>query len=100
MPRGFCCSGVSVSAGKRADKITDSKIIFWEIRQSASRPKREIRASCSHVPAFVFIRKIRGSNAVSRRRPTSAAARIEPWEGQIPILTQFSDCAREAMLTR
>ena len=27
MTRGFC-SGVSVSAGERADKITDSKIIF------------------------------------------------------------------------
>ena len=78
LTRGFC-SGVSVSAGERADKI-----IFWEIRQDASRPWFKIRVSCSHVPAFVFIRKIRGSNAVSRHRPTSAAARIEPWEGQIP----------------
>ena len=39
LTRWFCCSGVSVSAGERADKIMNSKIIFLKNSSKCFTPK-------------------------------------------------------------
>jgi hypothetical protein len=89
-----------MSAGERAGKIMDSKNIsktfFGKFAKMlhAQGVRFEYRLACPCIRGYS-----ENSWFKCRRRPTSVAERIEPREGQIPILTQISDSAREVMLT-